>query len=57
MSLLKKLKNKNLLQLGLYINGSWINKDRTTFAVYNPSNGSKIAMVCGIKCDDLERGH
>lgn len=54
MSLLKKLKNKDLLQVGLFINGEWINKNRQTFNVFNPSNGYKIATVCKVTSEDLE---
>lgn len=53
MNLKSQLKNHNLLQTGILINGDWLTGNRLTFNVTNPANDKLIAQVSHATQDDL----
>lgn len=53
MQWLKLLKNRELVQCGLLIDGQWLDKDRETFSVTNPATGEVLANVAKATPDDL----
>lgn len=53
MQWLKLLKNRELVQCGLLIDGQWLDKDRETFPVTNPATGEVLANITKATPDDL----
>ncbi len=47
-----KLKDPSLLKHSAYINGAWVESDRT-FDVFNPASGEKIASVADLSVYDI----
>lgn len=47
------LKNSNLMQNGILINGKWLSSGREVFEVINPFDGSIITQVAKANQDDL----
>ena len=52
MSATLKLKDPSLLEHRAFVNGAWIERDRT-FDVFNPASGAKIASVADLSVDDI----
>lgn len=48
------IKNPNLIQTGLFIDGAWISVNRDSFKVDNPATGEIIATMSKASLNDLE---